>query len=276
MTTRAAGPVRRADQDQLGRRPGLAPGPDDGGPAVEVERHGPAVPIAAGQAAQGVGEGPGVGRMEPQPRRGGPDGRHRAVDVGEADARAGRQPDRPRPGAEGDLVAREADVEAVVAGQLGAGEERAGRDEQVAGPGEREPAQHEELAAVGGGDLAPAAAELDAVQRVPRARLAGRGRCLGQGVEHPGRRLVPVDGRGGELGERRHAGDVVLARGGDAAVGPAGAGRARAGGLDRDGRLVAALEVGEGLERQGDGAGVGAGAGRDVLDGDAAVPISGA
>ena len=71
-------------------------------------------------------------------------------------------------------------------------------------------------------------------------------------------------------------GHVVLARGGDAAVGPAGAGPARADGLDDDGRLVAALEVGQRLERQGDGPRVGARAGRDVLDGDAAVPITGA
>jgi hypothetical protein len=267
MRDRGAG-VRRAAEGQLGRRARLAAGPHhDAG--AQVERRGA---IVARQAIDRVGEAPRVGGVEAEPG-GGMLGRHGTVDVGEPHARPDGQPDRPRAGAERHPVAGQADVDAVVAGQLRPREEQPAIDEQVARPGECQAPLDQELAAVGGGQLAPAAPELDAVQGIPGRVLAGRGAGLGQRVEQRRRRLVPRLGWGRQLRERVDVGRLVGPRGWHAMVGPARECQAGTFGLEGDGRLVAALEVGPRLERDRDGAGVGAGARRPVLDGDAVVPI---
>ena len=166
-----------------------------------------------------------------------------------------------------------ADRDRLVPGQVAAGEERRAADQDVAGPGEGEAALDQDLAAVGGGDRAGGAPEHQAAQGVAAVVLGGGGGRLGQGVEQPERGLGPRPGRLGE-GGRADRGDGVLAGPGDAAVGPAGDGAVGGEGLQRDGGLVAALEVGQGLERQGDRAGRGPGRGDGVLDGQVRVPMS--
>ena len=146
-----------------------------------------------------------------------------------------------------------ADLDRPVAGQLAGGEQRGAADQQVAVPGEAEAALDEDLPAVGGDDLAGGALELEAVQGVAGRALVGRLRRPrpGRRAGRPGR--TPGGGRrGGERRQAREVGDGVLPDLGDAPVVPAGDGPARRGGLQDDRRVVPALEVGQGVQRQGD------------------------
>ena len=179
-------------------------------------------------------------------------GGDRLLDAREAGVGPDRQPDRPRPGPEHDVGVRPAHLDRPVAGQPAAGEQRRAADQQVAVPGEAEAALDEDLPAVGGDHLAGVALELEAVQGVAGRALVGRLDGLGQGVEQAAGAGLERRRRLGERRQARELGDGVLAGLGDAPVLPADDGPARRGGLQDDGDVVLALEVGQGVQRQGD------------------------
>jgi hypothetical protein len=140
-------------------------------------------------------------------------------------------------------------------------------------PGEVEPGADQELAAVGGDDLVARPLELDATQVVPGRVVGARLGRLGQGRQQlrragrPGRRQL------GHLAGAVERGDVILARLRDAPVRPADGGPAWGRGFEDDRRIGRALEVSQGVERDGDGRRRPVAARLDVGDGQVAIPI---
>ena len=259
--------VAGAAQDQLGdAAPALGAGAH-GDRAVEVDGHRRVGGLAAGQPVERPPQEPRVLGVEAEPGGRRLLGGDRLLDAREAGVGPDRQPDRPRPGPEHDVGVRPAHLDRPVAGQPAAGEQRRAADQQVALPGEAEAALDEDLPAVGGDHLAGVALELEAVQGVAGRALVGRRDGLGQGVEQAAGAGLERRRRLGERRQAREIGDGVLAGLGDAPVLPADDGPARRGGLQDDGDVVPALEVGQGVQRQGDRRLGPVGARQDVLDG---------
>ena len=99
--------------------------------------------------------------------------------------------------------------------------------------------------------LLPAGLEQEAAQGIAGV-VVGRGRGrLGQGGEQVGRDLGPGGGQVGKRGDLVDRRDRVLVDLGVAPVGPADDGPVGGDGVEGQDRVVAALDLGEGVERQG-------------------------
>ena len=164
------------------------------------------------------------------------------------------QPDRPGADAEDDVRVGPAHLDRLVARQGPAGEDRRALDQQVAGPGEAEAGADQQLPAVGGDDLVAGALELDAVRgRSGSSRAMPVSVASARAVSSSAGLDAQVAGSSGHLARAVDGRDVILAALRDAAVLPADDGPVGRGGLEDDGRVGRALEVGQGVERDGDG-----------------------
>jgi len=226
-----------------------------------------------GQPVERRAQEAGVLGVERQARRGGRGVGDDAAEVRVPALGLDLQEESPGADPEHDVGVGPADLHRLIAGQSRAGEERRGTDQDLVGPGETEAAVDQELAAVGGGDRARPASELQAVQRIAGGILRRRLGRLRQGREDAGREGRPFDGTLGRRLDRVERRDGVRARLRDAAVGPPDARAVGRKPLQNHGRVVAALEFGQGVERQGDRLARGEGDGVDEFDREGGVTI---